>query len=68
MNLETLDFEYWISELWQDFLIEPTPYVVASAITYLGFILLLVQYYTVMWQLFRFFVHFIPWDESVGFA
>ena len=68
MNLEVLDFEYWITELWQDFLIEPTPYVVASAITYLGFILLLVQYYTVMWQFFCFFVNFVPWDENVGFA
>lgn len=68
LSLEMLDFEYWITELWHDFLIEPTPYLVASAITYLGFTLLFVQYYTVMWRFFCFCVQFVPWDDSVGFG
>ena len=68
MNYEILDYEYWFAQLWQDFLIEPTPYVVASAITYLGFILLLVQYYALMWQFICLLGQFVPWDENVGFS
>merc|ERR1712098_811224 len=40
ITLEVPDFEPWINELWHDFLIEPTPYLVTSAISYLGFVLL----------------------------
>jgi hypothetical protein len=64
--LERLDFELWINELWHDFLIEPTPYLVASAIAYLGCILLLSQYYAAIWQLSCFFLQFVPWDDEFG--
>ena len=65
-SLEAPDFELWINELWHDFLIEPTPYLVASAITYLGFFLLFVEYYSAIWQLSCFFLRFIPWDDEFG--
>jgi hypothetical protein len=64
--LEVPDLELWINELWHDFLIEPTPYLVASAITYLGFILLFLQYYSAIWQLSYFFSEFVPWDDDFG--
>jgi hypothetical protein len=64
---QTPDFELWINELWHDFLIEPTPYLVASAITYLGFILLLGEYYEVVWVVFCFILRlFVPWDDATG--
>jgi hypothetical protein len=66
--LETTDYEYWIAELWKDFLIEPTPYLVVSAMVYLGFILLLVKYHTIMWHFATFLLHFLPWDEDDGFS
>lgn len=66
LSLEVPDFELWIKELWDDFLVEPTPYLVASAITYLGFILLLTQYHTAIWQISCFFLQFIPWDDEFG--
>jgi hypothetical protein len=68
ITLEIPDFELWINELWHDFLTEPTPYLVASAILYLGFILILVQYHTAMWQIACFFMRFIPWDDEFEFG
>ncbi|TVY43637.1 hypothetical protein LOCC1_G003829 [Lachnellula occidentalis] len=50
LPLKTLDLELWINELCHDFFIEPTPYLVASAIIYLGFILLVGQYWEIMWE------------------
>lgn len=68
LPLQTQDFELWINGLWRDFLIEPTPYLVASALTYLGFILLVGQYYEVLWKMFRFVVSlFVPWDDESWF-
>ncbi|TVY71339.1 hypothetical protein LSUE1_G004443 [Lachnellula suecica] len=65
LPIQAPDFELWINELWNDFLIEPTPYLVASAITYLGFILLLGQYYEVAWRVVYFVLRlFMPWDEE----
>jgi hypothetical protein len=64
--LERPDFGLWINELWHDFLIEPTPYLVASAIAYLGCILLLSQYYAAIWHLSRIFLQFVPWDDEFG--
>ena len=64
--LEIPDFEPWIDELWHDFLIEPTPYLVASAILYLGGVLLLAQYYQAVWLVCCFFFQFIPWDDELG--
>jgi len=66
LALEIPDFELWINELWHDFLIEPTPYLVASAICYLGGVLILVQYYVLIWRLLCFFSQFIPWDDEFG--
>jgi len=64
LALEIPDYELWITELWNDFLIEPTPYLVASATIYLGFALLLSQYYAAFWQLSCILVQFIPWDDD----
>jgi len=65
--LQTPNFEVWINGLWHDFLIEPTPYLVASAITYLGFILLLGQYYEAAWTVLCFVLRlFVPWDDGTG--
>jgi len=66
--MEIPDFELWFSELWHDFLIEPTPYLVASAIAYLGFILLLSQYNAAIWRLSFFLLRFVPWDDDLGFG
>lgn len=66
ITLEVPDLEPWIDELWHDFLIEPTPYLVASAISYLGFVLLLSRYYSSIWQLLCFLLRFVPWDEDLG--
>ena len=64
--LEMSNFELWINELWHDFLIEPTPYLVASAILYLGGVLLLAQYYEAVWRLCYFFFHFLPYDDELS--
>lgn len=64
--LEIPDLERWMIELWHDFLIEPTPYLVASAICYLGGVLVLVQYYTMIWRLLCFFLQFVPLDDEFG--
>jgi hypothetical protein len=64
--MKVSDLELWINELWHDFLIERTWYLVASTITYLGFILLFVQYYSAIWQLSYFFSRFVPWDGDFG--
>jgi hypothetical protein len=64
--LDVPDFELWITELWNDFLIEPTPYLVASATIYLGFVLLLAQYYAAIWQVSCFLLQFVPWDDEFG--
>ena len=66
LALEIPDFELWITELWNDFLIEPTPYLVASAIIYFGFVLLLTQYYVAIWQLLCFLFQFVPWDDELA--
>jgi hypothetical protein len=62
--LEIPDFELWAMELWHDFLIEPTPYLVASAICYLGGLLVLVQYYQLIWRVLCFVAQFIPMDDE----
>jgi hypothetical protein len=62
--LEIPDFELWVNELWHDFLIEPTPYLVASAICYLGGVLVLVKYYAFLWCIICFNVNFIPLDDE----
>jgi len=67
-NLEIPDFELWFSELWHDFLIEPTPYLVASAICYLGGVLVLVQYYVVIWRVCCFLMWFVPGVGDEGFG
>jgi hypothetical protein len=66
LTLDVPNFEPWLLELWHDFLIEPTPYLVASAILYLGFILLLAKYYGVVWWIVSFLLQFVPWDEDLG--
>lgn len=60
------DFEIWIQELWRDFLLEPTPYLVASAICYLGGLLVFVQYYWIVWWVLCFLGRFVPWDEDLS--
>lgn len=62
--LEIPDFELWATELWHDFLIEPTRYLVASAICYLGGLLVLVQYYQLIWKVLCFVAQFIPMDDE----
>jgi hypothetical protein len=66
LALEIPDFELWMNELWRDFLIEPTPYLVASAICYLGGVLILVQYYALIWRVLYFFLNFVPLDDEFG--
>ena len=66
--LEIPNFELWINELWHDFCIEPTPYLVASAILYLGGILILAQYYQAAWWLACFFFRFVPWDDELAWG
>ncbi len=68
LELEIPDFELWITELWNDFLIEPTPYLVTSAIIYLGFILFVSRYYSLIWWGVCFFGNFVPWDDDGGGA
>ena len=67
LALEIPDFELWLTELWNDFLIEPAPYLVASATIYLGFVLLLSQYYAAIWQLSCFLFQFVPWDDDLRY-
>jgi hypothetical protein len=67
LALEIPDFELWLTELWNDFLIEPTPYLVASATIYLGFVLLLSQYYAAIWQLSCVLFQFFPWDDDLRY-
>lgn len=67
LTLEIPAFELWVLELWNDFLIEPTPYLVASATIYLGFVLLLSQYYAAIWQLSCFLFQFVPWDDDLRY-
>jgi hypothetical protein len=63
-EIPDFDFEPWLVELWNDFLIEPTPYLVIWATAYLGCILLLSQYYaTILWVV-GLWVGFIPWDDE----
>jgi hypothetical protein len=68
LALEMPDFNLWVNELWQDFLIEPTPYLVASAICYVGGVLILVQYHWAVWWLACFVFRLLPWDDDLGFA
>ena len=60
------DLERWLLELWHDFLIEPTPYLIASAICYLGGLLVVLQYYAVLWRVVCFFLQFVPFDDEFG--
>lgn len=66
LSLEIPDLERWMIELWHDFLIEPTPYLVATAICYLGGVLILVEYYAVIWRVLCFFLQFVPLDDEFG--
>jgi hypothetical protein len=68
LALEVPDFELWAKELSHDFLIEPTPYLVASAICYVGGVLILVQYYWALWWLVCYSFRLLPWDDDLGFA
>jgi hypothetical protein len=68
LTLEIPDIQLWMTELWHDFLIEPTPYLVASAICYVGGVLILVQYHWAVVWLACFFFRLLPWDEDLGFA
>lgn len=62
---EASELETWMMELWHDFLIEPTPYLVASAMVYLGAIVIFIQYYLLIWRIICFSFKFIPgWDEE----
>ena len=67
LPLEIPDFEPWLLALWHDFLIEPTPYLVLGCMLYLGGVLLVAQYYALIWSFVRFLVRFVPWDEEFGF-
>jgi hypothetical protein len=60
------EMEIWILELWKDFLLEPTPYLVISASLYLGIFILFIQYYPTIWNIAYFFIQLIPWDEDFG--
>ena len=64
LALEIPDFELWINEFWNEFLIEPTPYLAVSAMLYLGGILLLAHYHEAVWRLWGLFFYFIPWDDE----
>jgi hypothetical protein len=66
--LEMPKFGLWMNELWHDFLIESTPYLVASAICYVGGVLILVQYHWAIWWLARFFFRLLPWDDDLEFG
>ena len=65
LTISPSEFEQFLSELWMDFLIEPAPYLVAYALCYLGFILLLGKYYMMIWRatLFAAWV-FLPSDDA----
>lgn len=67
LALEVPNFGLWVNELWHDFLVEPTPYLVASAICYVGGVLVLVQYYWAIWWLACFVFRLLPWDDDLGF-
>jgi hypothetical protein len=62
------DVTIWVNELWNDFLLEPTPYIVASAIWYVGGVLLLVEYYWALWWLACFLFRLLPWDDELDFV
>lgn len=67
LPLQTSDFEPWINELWDDFCVEPTPYLVACSMTYLCFILLIGQYFELWWRVVCFVLRlFVPWDDEDG--
>jgi hypothetical protein len=63
--LEIPDFDFWIDERWHDILLEPTPYLVASAILYLGGVVILAQIFPVLCSISWFFFCFIPWDDEI---
>lgn len=60
------EMEIWMVELWKDFLLEPTPYLVISATFYLGLFLISLQYYPTIWNIAYFLIQFIPWDDDFG--
>lgn len=65
LSITPSDFELFLTELWRDFLIEPTPYLVASALCYLGLILLLGRYYELVWRFCLFLAWvFVPLDDD----
>ncbi|KAF8852272.1 hypothetical protein BDZ45DRAFT_749775 [Acephala macrosclerotiorum] len=60
------ELETWFLDLWEDFLIEPTPYLVCGLLLYLGGILLLSNYHAAIWRLSCFLFRFLPWDYEDG--
>lgn len=63
-EIELSDYEAWLMELYHDFLLEPTPYLVASAICYLGGVLVLVQYHAQLWWILGVLMQCVPWDDT----
>lgn len=64
LEIPDFDFEPWLLELWNDFLVEPTPYLVVSAMLYLGFLLLVSHYYDAIWRIICLWFYFLPWDDE----
>lgn len=60
------EMEIWLIDLWKDFLLEPTPYLVISATFYLGIFMMSLQYYQTIWNIAYIFIQLIPWDEDFG--
>lgn len=58
--------EIWLMELWKDFLLEPTPYLVLSATLYLGLFIIFLQYYPTVLNIAYFLIQLIPWDDDLG--
>jgi len=64
LEIPDFDFEPWLMELWNDFLNEPTPYLVASAMLYLGGLLLVSHYHGTIWWVIRLWFYLLPWDDE----
>jgi hypothetical protein len=64
LEIPDFDFEPWLLELWNDFLIEPTPYLVVSAMIYIGLLLLVSHYYDALWRVISLWFYFLPWDDE----
>ncbi|KAF7881736.1 uncharacterized protein EAF02_006424 [Botrytis sinoallii] len=63
---EASEMEIWLIDLWKDFLLEPTPYLVLSATLYLGLFIILLQYYPTILNIAYFLIQLIPWDDDFG--